>query len=78
MSMGLYGKGVHFRDSHRAEWDRLLAQHPEVLDGSSGEHMVWELADPKASGGCPTAAAADWPPGRTPSPIMYFKPSGLT
>jgi uncharacterized protein len=47
MSMGPYGKGIHFRDSHRAEWDRLLAQHPGVLDGSSGEHMVWELADPE-------------------------------
>jgi predicted acyl esterase len=45
MSMGPYGKSVHFRDSHRAEWDRLVAQHPDVLDGSSGEHMVWELAD---------------------------------
>jgi predicted acyl esterase len=40
MSMGPYGKSVHFRYHHRAEWDRLVAQHPEVLDGSSGEHMV--------------------------------------
>jgi uncharacterized protein len=47
MSMGPYGKGIHFRDNHRAEWDRLIAEHPEVLDGSSGEHMVWELADPE-------------------------------
>jgi uncharacterized protein len=47
MSMGPYGKSVHFRDSHRAEWDRLIAEHPEVLDGSSGEHMTGELADPE-------------------------------
>jgi predicted acyl esterase len=47
MSMGPYGKGIRFRDSHRAEWDRLITQHPAVLDGSSGEHMVWELADPE-------------------------------
>jgi uncharacterized protein len=47
MSMGPYGKGIHFRDWQRAEWDRLITLHPEVLDGSSGQHMAWELADPE-------------------------------
>ena len=47
MSMGPYGKGIHFRDWQRAEWDRLITRHPEVLDGSSGQHMAWELADPE-------------------------------
>jgi predicted acyl esterase len=47
MSTGPYGKGVHSRDSHPAEWHRLLTQHPEVLDGSPGEHMAWELPDPE-------------------------------
>ena len=47
MSMGPYGKGIRFRDWQRAEWDRLITRHPEVLDGSSGQHMAWELADPE-------------------------------
>ena len=47
MSMGPYGKGIHFRDSHRPAWDQLAAGHPEILDASSGEHMVWEVVDPE-------------------------------
>ena len=47
MSMGPYGKGTWFRDWQRAEWDGLITRHPEVLDGSAGQHMVWELADPE-------------------------------
>jgi alpha/beta superfamily hydrolase len=46
MSMGPYGKGIHFRDSHRPAWDQLTAGHPEILHASSGEHMVWEVVDP--------------------------------
>jgi putative CocE/NonD family hydrolase len=46
-SMGPYGKGIPFRDSHQAGWDRLITRHPEMLDGSTGQHMIWELADPE-------------------------------
>jgi putative CocE/NonD family hydrolase len=76
MSMGPYGKGVHFRDSHPAEWDRLLIQHPEVLGGSSGEHTVWELPDPEqwVPHGYAVVRAGSRGAGRSPGYLDPFSP----
>jgi uncharacterized protein len=48
LTMGPYGKGLPFREAHfRSRWERLIGEHPEVLDGSSGEFMTWETVDPE-------------------------------
>lgn len=76
MSMGPYGKGVHFRDSHPAEWNRLLTQHSEVLGASSGEHMVWELPDPEqwVPHGYAVVRADSRGAGRSPGYLDPFSP----
>lgn len=48
MSMGPYGKGLPFQSEwFAARWERLLADHPEIADGSSCSHMNWETVDPE-------------------------------
>ncbi|KAJ5619329.1 hypothetical protein N7510_003313 [Penicillium lagena] len=47
MTLGVYGKGVPYRDAFAPQWDVLMATKPEVLQGSTKEFMVWELVDPE-------------------------------
>ena len=48
LTMGPYGKGLPYREAHFAPmWQWLISNHPEVLDGSSGEFMTWETVDPE-------------------------------
>jgi putative CocE/NonD family hydrolase len=47
LSYGPYGKGLPFQRSFPAAWQKLITDHPDVIEGSSGEYQVWELADPE-------------------------------
>jgi predicted acyl esterase len=48
MSLGPYGKSLPFAaEWFAARWERLLAGHPEIADGSSCAHMNWETVDPE-------------------------------
>jgi uncharacterized protein len=48
MSLGPYGKSLPFQSEWFASrWERLLAGHPEIADGSSCAHMNWETVDPE-------------------------------
>ncbi|WP_370105550.1 CocE/NonD family hydrolase [Streptacidiphilus sp. BW17] len=47
LASGPYGKGRPFQDSWPAQWHKLVADHPDVLDGSSGRYQVFELVDPE-------------------------------
>jgi predicted acyl esterase len=48
MSIGPYGKSLPFQSEwFAARWERLLADHPEIADGSSCAHMNWETVDPE-------------------------------
>lgn len=48
MSAGPYGKGLPFCEGVFAErYERLVSEHPEILEGSSGAHLCWETVDPE-------------------------------
>jgi predicted acyl esterase len=47
MSYGPYGKGLAFQDGNKAAWERLIAAHPDVAEGSSNLYQTWELVDPE-------------------------------
>jgi predicted acyl esterase len=47
LSYGGYGKNLPMQVAYPAAWRILLAQRPEVLVGSSGKLMSWELPDPE-------------------------------
>ena len=48
MTMGPYGKGLDWKHSRmRPRWDSLVAEHPEILEGSTTSYMTWETVDPE-------------------------------
>ena len=47
MSYGPYGKGFAFQESNAPAWQRLVAAHPHILEGSSNKYQAWELVDPE-------------------------------
>jgi uncharacterized protein len=48
MSLGPYGKSLPFASEwFAARWERLLAEHPDLAEGSSCSHMNWETVDPE-------------------------------
>ncbi len=47
MTMGSYGKDVHFADGYPMPWKALLEVYPGICDGSSGRWLRWEVADPE-------------------------------
>jgi uncharacterized protein len=47
LAAGPYGKGLAFAEGYPHQWNSLIRDHPEVLDGSTGAYQVWEYADPE-------------------------------
>jgi predicted acyl esterase len=47
LTYGPYGKGLAFQEGNKAAWDRLVAAHPDILEGSSNRYQSWELVDPE-------------------------------
>jgi predicted acyl esterase len=47
MCLGIYGKDAHFEDAYKPQYADLIDRHPEVLDGSSGAFLRWEIPDPE-------------------------------
>jgi predicted acyl esterase len=48
MSLGIYGKDVHFADGYKPQWEKLQTLNPAICDaGSSGRHLRWEKIDPE-------------------------------
>ena len=41
-----YPKDAHFSNFHPAYWKSLTTRHPQVTQGTSARHMVWEAPDP--------------------------------
>jgi len=42
MSLGIYGKDIHFADGYKAQWEKLQKLNPAICgDGSSGRYLRW-------------------------------------
>jgi predicted acyl esterase len=47
LNHGPYGKGIPFRDGVYGErYQRLVTEHPEVLEGTSGEYLLLPVIPP--------------------------------
>ena len=46
-SYGPYGKGLAFQEGYPQQWERLVREHPDVLEGSTNKYQSWEVADPE-------------------------------
>ena len=47
MNLGPYCKGVPFQEGYAEAWKKLIADHPEILEGSTGSFLTWETVDPE-------------------------------
>lgn len=47
LSLGPYGKQLHFEDGYPFQWDLMCAEHPDVPTGSTNKYQVWEVVDPE-------------------------------
>jgi predicted acyl esterase len=46
-SYGPYAKGQTFAAGYPRQWERLCADHPEAVSGTSARYTAWELLDPE-------------------------------
>jgi predicted acyl esterase len=48
MSLGIYGKDIHFADGYAPQWKVLTGLYPGLAtEGSSGRWLRWEVPDPE-------------------------------
>jgi predicted acyl esterase len=47
LSYGCYAKGLAYQEGYPAQWSKMIADHPDVLEGSSNKYQSWEVADPE-------------------------------
>jgi len=47
VTYGPYAKGLDFKEGYPGNWARLIKAAPEVLEGSTGRYMNWEVVDPE-------------------------------
>jgi uncharacterized protein len=47
LSYGPYGKGRPFQDRRARAYQKMVADYPEVAEGTSEAYQVWELVDPE-------------------------------
>jgi uncharacterized protein len=47
LSYGCYAKGLAYQDGYAAQWTKMVADHPEILQGSTNKYQSWEVADPE-------------------------------
>jgi uncharacterized protein len=52
LSHGVYAKGLAYQDGYPMQWQKMIADHPEILEGSSNKYQAWRSPTPSA--GCPT------------------------
>ena len=46
-SHGPYAKGLTFAAGYPRQWEKLVENHPDSMDGCSGAYSAWELVDPE-------------------------------
>jgi hypothetical protein len=47
ISHGVYAKGLAYQDGYPLQWQKMIADHPAILDGSSNRYQNWEVTDPE-------------------------------
>jgi len=47
LTYGPYAKGLAFQEGYPSAWQRMVAEHPDVAEGSSNKYQCWEVVDPE-------------------------------
>ena len=47
LTYGVYAKGLSYQEGYPHQWNKMVADHPEILDGSTNKYQNWEVTDPE-------------------------------
>jgi len=47
ISYGAFGKGVAFQEGYPMQWQKMVEDYPEILEGSTNKYQCWEVTDPE-------------------------------
>jgi predicted acyl esterase len=47
LTYGIYGKGLAYQDGYPKQWNKMVSDYPEILEGSSNRYQNWEVTDPE-------------------------------
>jgi hypothetical protein len=47
LSHGIYAKGLSHQEACPMQWQKMVADHPEILEGSTNRYQAWEVTDPE-------------------------------
>lgn len=47
LTYGVYGKGIAYQDGYQNQWDKMVEDYPEILEGSTNKYQNWEVTDPE-------------------------------
>ena len=50
LTYGVYAKGLAFQDGYPMQWEKMVTDHPEILQGSTNKYQNWEVTDPERWG----------------------------
>jgi len=47
LTYGIYAKGLAYQDGYPLQWEKMVADYPEILVGSTNKYQNWETTDPE-------------------------------
>lgn len=47
LTYGVYGKGLSYQEGYPHQWNKMVEDHPEILQGSTNKYQNWEVTDPE-------------------------------
>jgi uncharacterized protein len=47
LSYGVYAKGLAYQEGYPHQWNKMVQDHPEILEGSTNKYQNWEVTDPE-------------------------------
>ena len=47
LTYGIYAKGVAYQEGYAPQWNKMVEDYPEILEGSTNKYQSWEVTDPE-------------------------------
>jgi predicted acyl esterase len=47
LTYGVYAKGVAYQEGYPHQWNKMVEDYPEILEGSTNKYQNWEVTDPE-------------------------------
>src|SRR6516164_6338698 len=47
LTYGIYAKGLSYQEGYPHQWNKMVEDHPEILEGSTNKYQNWEVTDPE-------------------------------